>query len=297
MGFRTPQLSLDLQNLNILLCSPSTLRIPNLKMPLIDPVTMSATAETTPPKASLPIELLPTDLARLYTHVHPALLLSAYYLRFPALVSDPVSTLLNSLIPLAVIQMSYVIICLPVTGSSTKPLKKPKPGAARKQDSPTTKLFVRSPTTYFTCRISRLPMLTAYLQTVFVALIFAVFFAPILTSIQILFGAPLTTHLPHTLLSSLHLSFLAIFPLIYVHGLDSTKWREVAAFWSPIDEVFGAAVGCFLGAWLGAVPIPLDWDREWQKWPVTIVTGAYAGYVLGKEVGGRVLRGKRIEFD
>jgi GPI ethanolamine phosphate transferase 2/3 subunit F len=66
---------------------------------------------------------------------------------------------------------------------------------------------------------------------------------------------------------------------------------------SPIDEVFGGAVGCFLGAWLGAVPIPLDWDREWQKWPVTIVTGAYAGYVLGKMVGGWLLKGRRIEFD
>lgn len=29
----------------------------------------------------------------------------------------------------------------------------------------------------------------------------------------------------------------------------------------------------------------IDWDREWQKWPVTIVTGAYAGYVLGKSLG------------
>ena len=27
----------------------------------------------------------------------------------------------------------------------------------------------------------------------------------------------------------------------------------------PIDEVFGAALGTLIGAWLGAVPIPLDW--------------------------------------
>lgn len=67
--------------------------------------------------------------------------------------------------------------------------------------------------------------------------------------------------------------------------------------YSPLDEVFGAAVGAFLGAWLGAVPIPLDWDREWQRWPITVVTGAYVGYVLGKVVGGWLVRGKRIEFD
>ena len=83
-------------------------------------------------------------------------------------------------------------------------------------------------------------------------------------------------------------------------------------------------IGTVFGAWLGAVPIPLDWyvdmfsatlqdgrevkwlreamltcyrDREWQKWPVTIVTGAYIGFAVGKLVGGTVLKGKKIMFD
>ena len=38
-------------------------------------------------------------------------------------------------------------------------------------------------------------------------------------------------------------------------------------------------------------------DREWQKWPVTIVTGAYIGYAVGKLLGGTLLKGKRIMFD
>lgn len=37
-------------------------------------------------------------------------------------------------------------------------------------------------------------------------------------------------------------------------------------------------------------------DREWQKWPVTIVTGAYIGYAVGKLLGGTVLKGKKIIF-
>ena len=37
-------------------------------------------------------------------------------------------------------------------------------------------------------------------------------------------------------------------------------------------------------------------DREWQKWPVTIVTGAYIGYVVGKLLGGTLLKGKKIMF-
>jgi phosphatidylinositol glycan class F len=56
-------------------------------------------------------------------------------------------------------------------------------------------------------------------------------------------------------------------------------------------------VGACVGAWLGAVPIPLDWDREWQKWPVTIVTGCYLGYVVGKTLGGwSLVRGRRMDF-
>jgi phosphatidylinositol glycan class F len=94
-----------------------------------------------------------------------------------------------------------------------------------------------------------------------------------------------------------HIALLAVFPLIYVHGYDGKIWREIVSLWSPIDEVYGAALGALFGAWVGAVPIPLDWDREWQKWPVTIVTGAYAGYVLGKVLGTWFLRGKRIDLD
>lgn len=121
--------------------------------------------------------------------------------------------------------------------------------------------------------------------------------APLLTATLVLFGAPLTTHHAHTLLAGAHISFLATLPLVYVHGVDGSTWREIVALLRPVDEINGAMIGTVVGAWLGAIPIPLDWDREWQKWPVTIVTGAYAGYALGKLVGGTVARGKKIMFE
>ena len=116
-------------------------------MPLIDPVTMSSTGQPSPSKVSLPIELLPTGLAPIFTHIHPVLLLSAYYLRFPALVADPTSTLLNSLAPLAVVQMSYAVICLPATGTSPRPPKKAKPGSKKTNtnDTSSAKPLVSSP--------------------------------------------------------------------------------------------------------------------------------------------------------
>jgi phosphatidylinositol glycan class F len=269
---------------------------------------MSSTSAAPPPqKASSQISLLPTDIARIFTHVHPALVLSAFYLRFPALVADPTAALLNSLVLLAVIQMAFAVVCLPATGSSSasKPSRKSKPGAKKttsgSSDPSSAKPLVSSPSLLVAPDEDGICMVLIYyffhLQTAFFALLLSLISIPLLGTIQVLFGAPITTHLPETLLSSAHVAFLAVFPLFYVHGADSAKWREVVSLYSPIDEVFGGSLGCLLGAWLGAVPIPLDWDREWQRWPVTVVTGAYAGYVLGKIVGGWVLRGRRIELD
>ena len=118
------------------------------EMPLIDPVTMSSpgTSQAAPVKASLPIELLPTDLARIVSQAHPALLLSAFYLRFPALVANPTSTLLSSLLPLALAQTAYAVLCLPAVGSTTKPVKKTKLNASKRTAEPATaKAFVSMP--------------------------------------------------------------------------------------------------------------------------------------------------------
>ena len=64
-----------------------------------------------------------------------------------------------------------------------------------------------------------------------------------------------------------------------------------------MDECLGAAVGTLFGCWLGAIPIPLDWDRDWQKWPVTVCTGAYMGWTIGKLLGGTLLWRKTIDFE
>lgn len=95
-------------------------------MPLIDPVTMSnmGTASQASSKPSLPIELLPTDLARIISHIQPVLVLSTYYLRFSGLVADPASSLLIGLIPLIITQSVYCVICLPPAGSTIRSARK-----------------------------------------------------------------------------------------------------------------------------------------------------------------------------
>jgi phosphatidylinositol glycan class F len=133
------------------------------------------------------------------------------------------------------------------------------------------------------------------LQTSLLSLILSGLVTPFLYICLVLFGAPFLTHGAHTLLCAAHLSVLALFPLFYVHGVDAASWAAVGGFSAPLDETFGGLVGALVGAWLGAVPIPLDWDRDWQKWPVTVLCGLYAGYLLGRELGGSSLVwGKRF---
>ena len=79
----------------------------------------------------MPIDILNNDTAKLYTHIHPILVLSFYVFRFSAIVADPVSALTSSLIPLSFLQIAYVAICLPPTGGSNAQEKK-KPGEKKK---------------------------------------------------------------------------------------------------------------------------------------------------------------------
>ncbi|KAI6250049.1 Glycosylphosphatidylinositol anchor biosynthesis protein 11 [Erysiphe necator] len=233
-----------------------------------------------PGSQSTTIEILPSTLARIFSLAHPFLLLSVYIARFYHLVSDPVGELKNFLIPLILIQITYVVVCLPIAGfSASSSANLSKVGARGKAKS---KKAMKSP---------------SRILTILFALCLTGTSIPVLAIIQVLFGAPFTSHLLHTILSSTHLSLLSLFPLIYVHGTDSGKWKQILSAYCPMDEVFGATVGAFIGGWLGAIPIPLDWDREWQKWPITIVTGMYLGYISGKFAGGKVFKGKRIEFD
>ncbi|CAF9903102.1 MAG: Glycosylphosphatidylinositol (GPI) anchor assembly protein [Heterodermia speciosa] len=227
----------------------------------------STTTTVTPPlpktrkliPISQPIPILPTSLAQTYTHIHPILLLSLFYLRFPSLVSSPVPTLLSSLIPLSILQLSYAILCLPPSSTrhglnhdpndkspGNNKIESPRPDQLRKRSTPKKD----SPDHPFISRI--IPALLSLTLTLSLS-------PPLLFTILILFGAPLTTHLPHTFLLATHVSLLAVLPLFYVHGVNARMWREISSAALPGDEVWGGTVGTMLGAWGGAVPIPLDW--------------------------------------
>lgn len=103
--------------------------------------------------------------------------------------------------------------------------------------------------------------------------------------VAVLYGAPFTERLLQTHLWGWLMSVLTVAPTACTLGWDEDTWRRLYARAAPASAAEIALVipahGAVLGAWLGALPIPLDWDRPWQIWPISCVVGAVVGNALG----------------
>lgn len=62
-----------------------------------------------------PTNLIDNDAARLYSHLHPLVILSSYLIQFRPIVANPVSSLAALLFPLNILQVVYVVLCLQPT--------------------------------------------------------------------------------------------------------------------------------------------------------------------------------------
>ncbi|KAL6946617.1 hypothetical protein ACO0RG_000775 [Hanseniaspora osmophila] len=99
------------------------------------------------------------------------------------------------------------------------------------------------------------------------------------TIIFVLCGAPLLSmdYLVKTIQLSFHCCILA-FPAIYTIFNCNFK---VAIF----KKYF---IAIMFGCWLSCIVIPLDWDRDWQEWPIPLVIGAYSGAFVGYTIGAYI---------
>lgn len=102
----------------------------------------------------------------------------------------------------------------------------------------------------------------------------------------VLFGAPIFAYWKETALLAAHLALVAFDPLLVEFKFDFARLRGIFGTDAAIRTLVGnpvvaLALGGFVGAWLGVLPIPLDWDRPWQQWPITLVVGLYLGTVVG----------------
>lgn len=201
-----------------------------------------------------PISMLRNPLSAGFRHIQPVLLLAYFYARFPALVASPVSALSTDILATTVLQVGWCLACLPpYSGSSNAPAK----SSSRAKSTPS-KRPAAAPSSSG-AHTAENPSIPARLNTVLLSLPLTVAAAVPLFVVLVLFGAPLTTHIPHTALLALHVAVLGALPLFYVHGVGVQAWWEIVATYLASDAVSGSAAGAGIGCWLGAIPIPLDW--------------------------------------
>lgn len=113
-------------------------------MPLVDPVTMSSTSSTskassvsgkpTEPPQLQPVHLHATAASQAGRHVFPVAIAALFLASFGHLVADPVPTMWASLPVVALLQVVYAALCLPMAGSGAAggKSKKPRPGDKKK---------------------------------------------------------------------------------------------------------------------------------------------------------------------
>ncbi|EFA06524.1 phosphatidylinositol-glycan biosynthesis class F protein [Tribolium castaneum] len=106
--------------------------------------------------------------------------------------------------------------------------------------------------------------------------------------VAVLFGAPILSDFEETCMFSLIVTTFTALPLCLYFGGDNTvhMFLSLASYdGSDVQKLFMLKLRLTLfGAWLGAIVIPLDWNRPWQDWPIPCSVGAMVGYMVANFV-------------
>lgn len=131
-------------------------------MPLVDPVTMSSSSPAPSSSSSAirpstassvsgkpleasqlqPVPLHSTAAAQAARHVVPVSVAGLFLAGFGHLVANPVTTMSTALPVVAVLQVVYAFLCLPMAGSAAGKSKKPRPRDKKKAGDGTGPNFI-----------------------------------------------------------------------------------------------------------------------------------------------------------
>lgn len=113
--------------------------------------------------------------------------------------------------------------------------------------------------------------------------------------VVVCFGAPaLSQHWETSSFASL-LVVLTVLPIVLIYGPETDGYGGlVHVLFSDQNELklsdplghqlFVNCCGAVVGSWIGAFPIPLDWDRSWQKWPISCAVASLVASFLANSV-------------
>ncbi|ORZ20709.1 GPI biosynthesis protein Pig-F [Absidia repens] len=106
----------------------------------------------------------------------------------------------------------------------------------------------------------------------------------------VLFGASLFQKFYNTLLFASFLAIITVMPAFQsLAPTSSSIWMKTYLQHSPTTttEIYAytQTTCALLGSWMGAIVLPLDWERDWQEWPISCVVSAFLGHLVGVGTG------------
>ncbi|ORZ03622.1 GPI biosynthesis protein Pig-F [Syncephalastrum racemosum] len=118
------------------------------------------------------------------------------------------------------------------------------------------------------------------------AILAAIVGVGVLHGLIVLFGAPLLDKFNHTLAFATYLSIITVIPTFTALApADSSVWVKAFLQHCPTETVeiyaYSQAICTLSGAWIGAIVLPLDWERDWQVWPISCIISTYLGHSVG----------------
>ncbi|CAO3619261.1 unnamed protein product [Cunninghamella blakesleeana] len=106
----------------------------------------------------------------------------------------------------------------------------------------------------------------------------------------VLFGASFLDKFYNTLLFASYLAVNTVMPAFEsLAPTNGSPWIKIFLQHSPSNttEIYAyTQVICVLiGSWIGAIVLPLDWERDWQVWPISSVISTFLGNFVGVTAG------------
>lgn len=99
----------------------------------------------------------------------------------------------------------------------------------------------------------------------------------------VIFGAPVSSQHYETFYFALIMTILTALPCVLHLNIENVPILFLSLFEGTdlhTDYFWNIRLTIF-GSWLGAVVIPLDWNKPYQIWPIPCCIGGLCGYYLG----------------
>ncbi|KAI8066437.1 GPI biosynthesis protein Pig-F [Gongronella butleri] len=128
------------------------------------------------------------------------------------------------------------------------------------------------------------------ISTVVKALIVTLIATGIFHVVLVLFGASIAHEVYNTLLFAAYLAVITVMAAFQTLSPSSGQiWVKVYLQHAPttIHEIYAytQVICALIGSWVGAIVLPLDWETDWQKWPISCVVSTFLGHLVGVIAG------------